>query len=89
MAYDVHSGMTDDPHGDIHKRVAGDRPKVTAIAAANPKTATSFRDELYEMLAAAYMLRDVEHLRAVAELIMEFNGWKNGGGKAAYDLENV
>jgi len=68
MSFTFHEGMTLDPHGDIHKTVAGDRAVVTAIAAANPKTATSFR---------------------TAELIMEFHGWKNGGGKTAYDAENA
>jgi len=56
MSFTFHEGMTLDPHGDIHKTVAGDRAVVTAIAAA---------------------------------LIMEFHGWKNGGGKTAYDAENA
>lgn len=89
MAYDVHAGMQEDVHGDIHKSVAADRAKVDAQVALMAKTATEFRAELYTMFMGAYMLRDMDYLVRVAELIMEFNGWKNGGGKTAFDAENI
>lgn len=80
--------MTEDPHGDIHHRVAADRTKIAANVALMAKDATEFRDELYSMFMGAYFQRDMDYLVRVADLIMEFQGWKDGGGKTAWDVEN-
>ena len=87
MAYDVHAGMTDDPHGDIHKAAAGDRAKLDAAVVLMAKTATEFQTELYTLFMAAYFTRDRVFLVQMADLLMEFNGWKNGGGQTAVDAE--
>ena len=90
MVYDpatAQNGMTEDPHGDIRKGVAADRVKVNAVVDTLTMSATEFRYELYCMFVGAYFMRDLDHLARCAELIMDFQGWKNGGGKTAVDAE--
>jgi hypothetical protein len=89
MAFETHPGMTPDPHGDIHQAVAADRTVVDAVVDGMAKTATEFETELYAMFVGAYFMRDLTNLSRVAEMIMDFHGWKNGGGQTAVDAEAV